>query len=586
MLLNREKIGVAKKLKTLILSFFMVISLFNISFSETISAEGQSYWLVVGSYEKATNADAMFDKLLILDEKPEKISVDVGESNYTRILIGPFEDRLSALDHSKLLVSYGLPEPWITLMDNPVLNADETSAEVSSMGDIETLLYSELLSGGDLQIYEGLIFTKPANELAEMLRELGEEPDIRVGIYKTLNKTNKMTIGADFMLVVRGTKVFTDGSLPQMREVSMTADEFTLMPGDKDNEIKCESKSDGIVTFTGDVIIETAPDAVVPLNKFVWVNNKTSVYRGKFKFFRNTDKGITTVNVVPIESYIRGVLVAEIGADAHVEALCAQAIAIRTEVSLKSRHTSEGYDFCSSTHCQVYNGASSEYRVSILDSVIEKTRGEVMFYDGKQVTEAKFYSSCGGVTETSSDIWGTRVPHLISVNCQLSGTTFVGNLKDENVLREFINNKNTSHLCSSSSGYRWSYSYTKDSLGKRLDNLAKTNLKNPGAFVGLAVTNRSTRGAAVEVKVTYANGTFLIKGENAIRTELGGTSNIKSAVFIINESNGKIEFLGAGFGHGVGMCQIGARQMAKLGASYMQILTTYYTGVTIGRIFK
>ena len=133
-------------------------------------------------------------------------------------------------------------------------------------------------------------------------------------------------------------------------------------------------------------------------------------YYGGFEYQRVTGGAINVINVVPMDDYVKGVIPWEMSSDWPIEALKAQAVCARTYAACQTKHRSQGFDICATTHCQVYQGtaASSSYS----DSAVDQTAGQCLYYNGQLVQEAVYYSSNGGASEDSVNVWGNEVAYL------------------------------------------------------------------------------------------------------------------------------------------------------------------------------
>jgi SpoIID/LytB domain protein len=205
------------------------------------------------------------------------------------------------------------------------------------------------------------------------------------------------------------------------------------------------------------------------------------------------------------------------------------------------------------------------------------------------VKTASFHSACGGVTEACEEIWGSKLVHLTNVrdNTQKSA---VPDLRDEVALRKYIAGGDKSDLCYGAYGYRWEATLDRKALDGRISTLVErkaATLSGPSTRKLPAVTKRTSRGAALEITVPYDGNDYIIKGELNIRNLMGGSTVAKSGVFVIDEltPGGQIRITGAGYGHGVGMCQEGAKALARLGRSYKEILAFYYRSSSVGKVY-
>ena len=335
----------------------------------------------------------------------------------------------------------------------------------------------------------------------------------------------------------------------------------------------------------------SASGSVRPL---IWAGQPGDVYRGQFELARGKSGKIYVVNILDLEDYVAGVVPYEIGAGAPLEALKAQAVVARTEaVSVAGRHGEEPFDLCSATHCQVYRGASAELGRPDVRRAVEETRGEVLFYDGKPAPGAKYHACCGGVTESAGALWQFDVPYMVGVACSVpeAGAAPDGRtaMRDEEAVRAAIATSDPRDFCYGSNGYRWKVEYTASQLATVLAPVIGGLDPPSSRIIRVAVVRRTPRGSAVRLRVTTTEGEYDIEGEYAIRSALGGTGTIKSGVFVVDTQGdppSAFALSGAGYGHGVGMCQYGARGMSRAGYSYRAILGHYYPGTTVEPILR
>ena len=269
------------------------------------------------------------------------------------------------------------------------------------------------------------------------------------------------------------------------------------------------------------------------------------------------DGAMLIVNEVDLEDYVRGVLPNEMSSSWPLEALKAQAVAIRTlGVSRAGEHESEGFDLCDTTHCQVYRGAGSE--TDETNAAVSATAGEILVYDDKPVA-AYYCSTCGGKT---SDSFGSK--HIASAPYL-------------NVKQDLING---TCACEKSPHCKWRTTVKNQEL---LTALRADKRTDPGRkLLRIEVVDRDESGRASVVE---------IKGERTIEVDgyvfwnvvcRGiGWGRVKSTQFTVKPAADGFEFSGRGLGHGVGMCQWGARRRAELGWDYQKILGFYYPGAGI-----
>lgn len=299
-------------------------------------------------------------------------------------------------------------------------------------------------------------------------------------------------------------------------------------------------------------------------------------YRGEFIVKVRSGKLILN-QIMALEDYIAGVLPNEIGNRSPLSALQAQAVAARTHsisLLLYNRHTADGYDLCSSTHCQVYKGLYLQNE-TILEAV-SSTRNEVLVADGK-IADATYHSACGGKTDSSSRIWkGKPIDHLMGVTCIPEADEF--DLSDESQVAQWINTKTSTD---GMSGWeRGALSWEK--------SISKTQVaKNAGLsyLSSIEIIERGVSGRITRLKL-HGNKDIVLDNEFRIRQVFG---NLLSSCFYIKGSAGRhnispgamLNLKGKGAGHGVGLCQVGTLRMARSGTEYRDILKLYYPGTEL-----
>ncbi|MBG1266510.1 SpoIID/LytB domain-containing protein [Nostoc sp. WHI] len=310
------------------------------------------------------------------------------------------------------------------------------------------------------------------------------------------------------------------------------------------------------------------------------------LYAGRLNLQSNAYGTYTLVNQVPLETYLRGVVPYEIGTDAPAAALEAQAILART-YALRNlrRFAADNYQLCADTHCQVYyglNGAAAK-----TDRAIASTRGRVLTYKD-QLVDALYSSTTGGVTASFSDVWnGEDRPYLRPV---LDAATNFWNLSkqslaDEKNFQKFINRQQGFNE-SKWDMFRWHKETPLKDITKDLQKFLLVKSSPHGKFKtiqAMAVVKRSQSGRILELAVKTDNSTFILH-KDEVRSAFAAPT---STLFYIEPLNkGKSElwgyaFIGGGLGHGVGLSQTGAQNLAKLGWSSPKILQFYYPGTQI-----
>ena len=276
-------------------------------------------------------------------------------------------------------------------------------------------------------------------------------------------------------------------------------------------------------------------------------------YYGGFEYQRVTGGAINVVNVVNMEDYVKCVIPWEMSKDWPLEALKAQAVCARTYAACQTKHRSQGFDICAATHCQVYQGTAASNAYS--DSAVDQTAGQCLYYGGQIVQDAVYYSSNGGASEDSLNVWGNVYVSAFTDMGNVYSVTFVGTNGTKTVSRE---------AC------------------RTLLNLRSQRFTIGGGTSGGYSVNES--GESVDLGsmcvVDGSGGTTSIAG-SAYAITASGTAALGQSTSTGGAASGSFTITGSGYGHNVGMSQWGAYAMANLGRSYRDILQFYYTGVTI-----
>ncbi len=279
----------------------------------------------------------------------------------------------------------------------------------------------------------------------------------------------------------------------------------------------------------------------------VLVNNKP--YRGRAEL-SVADKGILVVNQLPLEEYLVGLINCEISSAWPIDAVKAQAIIARTyAVNRKMARSGLPYHLESSVMDQVYEGSlieDSRSRRAVLD-----TTGQVLTFSGA-VIQAFYHSSCGGRTEASENVWGASLPYLKGVECQ--------------------------YCLTSPTGTVWEY---KLSLPEIEERLRAGGHKIAGLY-DLKAGSSNSRGRLKQVILLATKGGGAISGDQFRKAV--GYGAIKSTRFTVKNSNDELSFSGSGNGHGVGLCQWGAKQRALDGFAFGEILSYYYPGTELKKL--
>lgn len=316
-----------------------------------------------------------------------------------------------------------------------------------------------------------------------------------------------------------------------------------------------------------------------------WASKTDRIYRGKLEIGLDDAKNLRLINVINMEEYLYGVLPSEMPPDWPIEALKAQAIAARSEAYRKmGRHNAQGCDFCSEVHCQSYIGAKVETEKT--NNAVDETSGIVAMYQGKPI-DAVYSNSCGGHTQGNIfsdrrivDYWQQKqdTPEPTGFLFPLSPLELEDWLWSPKI-SVFCNNEKFSRR----SNFRWMRHYSQ----KQLEDLINKKI-SIGNLIEIIILERSPSAHVHKVKIVGSKGDFIIEKELNIRNMFG---NLRSGMFNINVKLNKESrpeefiFYGGGWGHGVGMCQVGAASMADQGFNYQEILKFYFSGIEIEKLY-
>ncbi len=307
-------------------------------------------------------------------------------------------------------------------------------------------------------------------------------------------------------------------------------------------------------------------------------------YRGSLEFTVDRNGRLAVVNLVGLEDLLRGLVPAEIFPRAPAEALKAQAVTARGEVLAKigTRHLDDPYLLCSEQHCAVYMGLSGE--ADSTTAAVDATRGEALFSPDGHLVDSVYSAVCGGHTEDNEVVWG-GLP-----NASLRGRPDVlsvrpGEPTPEN-LPAFLS-ADVPAACRLSSlappnKYRWERHFTAQEMNELTASLQL------GPVRAISIAERGVSGRARLLTIVGEQGAAQVRGELSIRRLFG---MLNSAMFTVSEertTDGKLAgwvFRGGGWGHGVGMCQLGAIGRAEAGHDYRAILHHYFSGAEVDRLY-
>lgn len=318
---------------------------------------------------------------------------------------------------------------------------------------------------------------------------------------------------------------------------------------------------------------------------FHWDREEEEEFAGQPEIRKNADGTETAVNTIDIEDYLCSVISSEMNADSPMELLKAHAVISRSWVIRAieaNRHRLRtareplqyesnghiGFDVCADDHCQRYEGIRRINRRAT--EAVQATRGQVLVWKNENGTEeicdCRFHKCCGGKTERFSTCWEDKeVPYLQPVDCPYCNT------KDEHILRQVLNGYDQE----TSDFHDWEVRYSNSTLREIL--LRKSGI-DYGEIKNLVPLRRGASGRIYQLRIEGSLHTETIGKELVIRRRLSDSCLYSSWFDIEKESDGAFVLRGHGWGHGVGLCQIGAAVMADQGKSYDEILRYYYPG--------
>ena len=364
---------------------------------------------------------------------------------------------------------------------------------------------------------------------------------------------------------------------------------------------------------------------------FHWERNETQTFKGSLEVMKAKNEELTAVNVLDIEDYLQSVISSEMSATSHMELLKAHAVISRSWALCKIQRSlqgsafacqesegkricwygsepHEGFDVCADDHCQRYQGLRAKDHKNAIKAV-QETQGEVLCQLGVrseelgvkeyEICDARFYKCCGGVTEQFETCWeDTHFDYLVKVednnaNRSLSLSKGPMNLTTEEDARKWIMS-NPDAFCNTSDKkilsqvlndydqetiyfYRWKVSYTTNQLSELIRKKSGIDF---GEILALEPLKRGVSGRIYELKIVGSKKTLIVGKELEIRKWLS-ESHLYSSAFIVEKENDTFTLYGAGWGHGVGLCQIGAAVMAEKGYTYKEILAHYYPNTEI-----
>lgn len=368
-------------------------------------------------------------------------------------------------------------------------------------------------------------------------------------------------------------------------------------------------------------------DVTIGIN-FHWERQETQSFIGTLKLVVYEGK-ITAINILPAEDYLTSVISSEMNATSSLEFLKAHAVVSRSWLlaqieKRKAMSKKQGdffsfvktdteyirwydredhtiFDVCADDHCQRYQGITKATNQSVAEAV-KATRGQVMMYKNS-ICDARFSKCCGGITEEFGTCWeNKKYPYLTAVRDDKNDTAMPDltieeeadkwirstpdgfcNTHDKHILSQILNNYDQE----TTNFYRWKVRYTQEEIAE----LIRTNTKcDYGQIIDLIPVERGKSGRISKLKIVGTLKTLIIGKELEIRRTLSDT-HLFSSAFVVDKGPQQddapawFELTGAGWGHGVGLCQIGAAVMGEKGYNYNDILLHYYKDADIRKLY-
>ena len=376
-------------------------------------------------------------------------------------------------------------------------------------------------------------------------------------------------------------------------------------------------------------------DVTIGIN-FHWERKEVQRFKGELKIIVEDDR-LTAINIIPIEDYLTSVISSEMSATASLELLKAHAVISRSwllnklkvangklKVIMHPDNTAnfelstlpsqlikwydheahKNFDVCADDHCQRYQGITRTSTPQAIEAVFA-TRGEVLMYE-EEICDARFSKCCGGAFEEFQKCWGnvkhpyligqrdskteTRLPDLTKEAeadkwIRTSPAAFC-NTHNKQVLSQVLNNYDQE----TTDFYRWRVCYSQQELSELIHKRSGIEF---GKIIDLIPVERGTSGRLVRLKIVGTLRTLIIGKELEIRRTLS-SSHLYSSAFVVDKEYKEDEkeipsrfiLTGSGWGHGVGLCQIGAAVMGEQGYKYKEILSHYYPGSAIEQQYK
>lgn len=371
-------------------------------------------------------------------------------------------------------------------------------------------------------------------------------------------------------------------------------------------ELLTDDYNDSRIIKNGFRLVPKTPESLVNMldvregTGFHWEREVDRSYPGIIEV-RVDHRGLLMVlSELPLEQYLKGVVPAEMPASYPLEALKAQAVAARSEVLSKIglKHPNDPFDLCAHVHCQAYAGCT--YYHERANEAVDQTRGQVLMIDGR-VAEAVYSACCGGHTEDKLNVWNPPDAAHLKGDWDIEKDSDIEklDLTREPDVEKWVNmspdvwcNPKTHDnlpdiLQRAEENFRWEIIYSRRELEEIIRRKSGEDI---GILMGIIPLARGNSGRLMEIEIQGSTKNLRIQRELNIRNVLS-PKYLKSACFTIGVEEGEdgrpinFRLRGAGWGHGVGMCQVGAGVMGSEKKNFKTILTHYYPGTTIEKVY-
>ena len=451
-----------------------------------------------------------------------------------------------------------------------------------------------------------------AAEASSTLYNNGKQPDVTVGIVSA----QKIHFSLNKPYLAKGEKVLGE-------QVVEFSEGGVLWNGNQYSKLTFHPQSADASFSLSDVTIGV---------NFHWERKETQTFLGTLRFVVESDK-IVAINELPVEKYLESVISSEMSATSSLELLKAHAVISRSWLLAqmkKRREVAESgnnffsftkkedtlirwydredhtlFDVCADDHCQRYQGITKETSPHVAEA-IRQTKGQILM-DGEEICDARFSKCCGGITEEFQYCWeDTPKTYLTAVRDIALGVEHTQpnltneeeaekwirfnppafcNTQDKKILSEVLNDYDQETV----NFYRWKETLSQEKLQQLIADKLKMDL---GAILDMKAVERGKSGRISKLQIIGTEKTFTIGKELEIRRTLSD-SHLLSSAFVVDKYDKdeqgvpqRFELIGAGWGHGVGLCQIGAAVMGEQGYHYDAILLHYYQGAEIKKLYK